>query len=169
MLSLWRELIDIESTGDQGLQCRTSATPDRWVCSLYTGCRTTFYARLALATPAGCVALQRISRGCPVQPVSPACVHRNSGALLQAHSLHCFLQRALLQQRFLCRAMAAPTSAFDIPAAPILIPKGPWKEVDGCVCAPKGFKAQGEQDATTFRVVVSTHHRFPRGACPLPG
>ena len=39
--------------------------------------------------------------------------------------------------------MAMPTSAFDIPAAPILIPKGPWKEVDGCVCAPKGFKAQG--------------------------
>ena len=32
---------------------------------------------------------------------------------------------------------------FAIPAAPILIPKGPWKEVDGCVNAPKGFKSQG--------------------------
>ena len=32
---------------------------------------------------------------------------------------------------------------FDIPAAPILIPEGPWREIDGCVCAPKGFKAQG--------------------------
>lgn len=32
---------------------------------------------------------------------------------------------------------------FSIPAAPILIPAGPWKEIDGCVCAPKGFKAQG--------------------------
>ena len=34
---------------------------------------------------------------------------------------------------------------FSIPAAPILIPEGPWKEIDGCVCAPKGFKAQGER------------------------
>ena len=34
-------------------------------------------------------------------------------------------------------------SEFDIPAAPILIPKGPWKAVDGSVNAPKGFKAQG--------------------------
>ena len=40
-------------------------------------------------------------------------------------------------------AMAAPTSAFDIPAAPILIPEGPWQEVEGSVCAAKGFKAQG--------------------------
>ncbi|KAK9811287.1 hypothetical protein WJX72_001202 [[Myrmecia] bisecta] len=38
---------------------------------------------------------------------------------------------------------AAAQSAFDIPAAPILIPEGPWKEVEGCVCAPKGFRAQG--------------------------
>ena len=35
-------------------------------------------------------------------------------------------------------------SEFDIPAAPILIPKGPWKAVDGSVNAPKGFKAQGQ-------------------------
>ena len=38
---------------------------------------------------------------------------------------------------------AAGESAFDIPAAPILIPPGPWKEIDGSVTAPKGFKAQG--------------------------
>ena len=41
-------------------------------------------------------------------------------------------------------AAAAPQHAFDIPAAPILIPDGPWREVDGSVCAAKGFKAQGE-------------------------
>jgi glutamate N-acetyltransferase/amino-acid N-acetyltransferase len=39
-------------------------------------------------------------------------------------------------------ASAIPGS-FDIPAAPVLIPSGPWKEIEGCVCAPKGFKAQG--------------------------
>lgn len=41
------------------------------------------------------------------------------------------------------QAQAAAEPAFAIPAAPILIPKGPWKEIDGCVTAPKGFKAQG--------------------------
>ncbi|KAI3435752.1 hypothetical protein D9Q98_001810 [Chlorella vulgaris] len=48
------------------------------------------------------------------------------------------------------RSCAAPVCAaatlpgdFSIPAAPILIPEGPWKEIEGCVCAPKGFKAQG--------------------------
>ncbi|KAK9864821.1 hypothetical protein WJX84_011709, partial [Apatococcus fuscideae] len=40
------------------------------------------------------------------------------------------------------RALAASTS-FELPAAPILIPEGRWQEIDGCVCAPKGFKAQG--------------------------
>ncbi|EFN54405.1 hypothetical protein CHLNCDRAFT_135738 [Chlorella variabilis] len=41
-------------------------------------------------------------------------------------------------------AAASPVPGdFSIPAAPILIPEGPWKAVDGCVCAPKGFKAQG--------------------------
>ncbi|KAK9790578.1 hypothetical protein WJX73_002871 [Symbiochloris irregularis] len=34
-------------------------------------------------------------------------------------------------------------AAFRLPAAPVLITPGPWKEVDGSVCAPKGFKAQG--------------------------
>ncbi len=38
---------------------------------------------------------------------------------------------------------AAADAAFDIPAAPILIPEGPWKEVEGSVNAAKGFKAQG--------------------------
>ena len=35
-------------------------------------------------------------------------------------------------------------AAFRLPAAPVLITPGPWKEVEGSVCAPKGFKAQGE-------------------------
>ena len=49
-----------------------------------------------------------------------------------------------VQRRLLLRADAAlPQHAFDIPAAPILIPAGPWQEVDGSVCAAKGFKAQG--------------------------
>ena len=33
--------------------------------------------------------------------------------------------------------------SFDIPAAPILVPEGSWKEIHGSICAPKGFKAQG--------------------------
>ena len=39
--------------------------------------------------------------------------------------------------------MQTPTSEFDIPAAPILIPEGPWVEVEGSVNAASGFKAQG--------------------------
>ena len=46
-------------------------------------------------------------------------------------------------RRLRLQAEAAADPAFNIPAAPILIPKGPWKEIDGCVTAPKGFKAQG--------------------------
>jgi len=41
-------------------------------------------------------------------------------------------------------AVGAVDGEFGIPAAPILIPEGPWKEIDGCVNAPKGFKAQGD-------------------------
>lgn len=49
-----------------------------------------------------------------------------------------------LGQREVVRAQSADIPGdFSIPAAPILIPEGPWKEVEGCVCAPKGFKAQG--------------------------
>jgi glutamate N-acetyltransferase / amino-acid N-acetyltransferase len=40
-------------------------------------------------------------------------------------------------------AAAPPTSAFDIPAAPILIPAGPWTVIEGGVCAAKGFLANG--------------------------
>ena len=40
--------------------------------------------------------------------------------------------------------MQTPTSEFDIPAAPILIPEGPWVEVEGSVNAASGFKAQGK-------------------------
>ena len=29
-------------------------------------------------------------------------------------------------------------SSFDLPAAPILIPDGPWKEIDGCVLCTEG-------------------------------
>jgi hypothetical protein len=55
----------------------------------------------------------------------------------------------------LVRAGAGSDEAsFSIPAAPILIPKGPWTEVDGCVCAPRGFRAQGDAavgcEATTM-------------------
>ena len=39
--------------------------------------------------------------------------------------------------------MQTPTTEFDIPAAPILIPEGPWEEVEGSVNAASGFKAQG--------------------------
>ena len=41
-------------------------------------------------------------------------------------------------------AIAPAKGEFGIPAAPVLIPDGPWKEIPGCVCAPKGFKAQGK-------------------------
>jgi glutamate N-acetyltransferase/amino-acid N-acetyltransferase len=41
-------------------------------------------------------------------------------------------------------AAAAPTSAFDIPAAPILIPPGPWTPVPGGgATTPAGFRAAG--------------------------
>lgn len=57
--------------------------------------------------------------------------------------------RSSLRSRNAPRAVGVAAAAspvpgdFSIPAAPILIPEGPWKAVDGCVCAPKGFKAQG--------------------------
>ncbi|DBA76908.1 TPA: hypothetical protein ACH3X1_009508 [Trebouxia sp. C0004] len=40
-------------------------------------------------------------------------------------------------------AIPVAQSEFDIPAAPITLPKGPWKAIEGSVNAPKGFKAQG--------------------------
>lgn len=35
--------------------------------------------------------------------------------------------------------------SYDIPAAPldILLPEGPWKRIEGSICAPEGFSAQG--------------------------
>ncbi len=42
------------------------------------------------------------------------------------------------------QASAGLPGSFDIPAAPILIPEGPWKVIEGGVTAPAGFKAQGE-------------------------
>ncbi|CAI5529587.1 unnamed protein product, partial [Closterium sp. Naga37s-1] len=43
-------------------------------------------------------------------------------------------------------AAAAEAGKF-IPAAPILLPEGPWKEVEGGVVAAKGFKAYGKYAA----------------------
>lgn len=41
-------------------------------------------------------------------------------------------------------AASSPSSAFDIPAAPVLIPPGPWKTLEnGGVCSAKGFLANG--------------------------
>lgn len=69
---------------------------------------------------------------------------------------------------------------FSIPAAPILIPEGPWKEIEGCVCAPKGFKAQGGYRAvpeecnrvtgghTTGSGNTGTRAAGCRGSCCLP-
>lgn len=55
-------------------------------------------------------------------------------------------QAARRDARHTLRALGGNTDmTFSIPAAPILIPNGPWKEIDGCVCAPKGFRAQGKQ------------------------
>ena len=55
---------------------------------------------------------------------------------------------------------------FSVPAAPILIPEGPWKEVEGSVCAPKGFKAQGAALSSFLKVgdaqlpaYTGLHHR----------
>lgn len=39
--------------------------------------------------------------------------------------------------------MSTAPESFQIPAAPDLIPEGPWKKVPGGVCAAKGFKATG--------------------------
>lgn len=39
--------------------------------------------------------------------------------------------------------VSTASESFQIPAAPDLIPDGPWKKVEGGVCAAKGFKATG--------------------------
>lgn len=57
-------------------------------------------------------------------------------------------------------ALAAPTSAFDIPPAPILIPEGPWKEVEGSVNAAKGFKAQGDRHTPFHSTALYRQHQW---------
>lgn len=39
--------------------------------------------------------------------------------------------------------VSTAAESFQIPACPDLIPAGPWKKVEGGVCAAKGFKATG--------------------------
>lgn len=50
------------------------------------------------------------------------------------------LQAAVIEEEEVVDAQGE----FAIPAAPILIPSGPWTEIEGSICAPKGFKAQGK-------------------------
>eukprot|EP00271_Cylindrocystis_brebissonii_P010295 TRINITY_DN26454_c0_g1_i1.p1 TRINITY_DN26454_c0_g1~~TRINITY_DN26454_c0_g1_i1.p1 ORF type:complete len:517 (+),score=103.82 TRINITY_DN26454_c0_g1_i1:52-1551(+) len=54
-------------------------------------------------------------------------------------------QRAILPvtRAVVAQEDAATTAGSFIPAAPILLPPGPWKEIPGGVCAAKGFKAVG--------------------------
>jgi len=40
-------------------------------------------------------------------------------------------------------AVSTAAESYKIPTAPDLIPDGPWKKVEGGVCAAKGFKATG--------------------------
>ena len=65
---------------------------------------------------------------------------RRSGARRQQQQ-----QQSAAHPAVWVRASGVPPGDFTIPAAPILIPEGPWKEIEGCVTAPKGFKAQGER------------------------
>lgn len=61
-----------------------------------------------------------------------------------SHQIESDAAQARRKRRQAARAAGGNTEmTFSIPAAPILIPKGPWTEIDGCVCAPKGFRAQG--------------------------
>lgn len=39
--------------------------------------------------------------------------------------------------------VSTSAESFQIPGSPDLIPDGPWKKVEGGVCAAKGFKATG--------------------------
>ncbi|PSC69634.1 arginine biosynthesis bifunctional chloroplastic-like [Micractinium conductrix] len=66
-----------------------------------------------------------------------------AGCALPAAARSKSLRPRQTQARSVRVAAADIPGDFSIPAAPILIPAGPWKEIDGCVCAPKGFKAQG--------------------------
>lgn len=60
------------------------------------------------------------------------------------------------------RAMAAISQKdenFKIPASPDLVPEGPWKKVDGGVCAAKGFKATGGPAAVHSQIIASNTKR----------
>jgi hypothetical protein len=60
------------------------------------------------------------------------------------------------------RAMAAISQKdenFKIPASPDLVPEGPWKKVDGGVCAAKGFKATGGHVAALSQTIESNTQR----------
>lgn len=65
---------------------------------------------------------------------------------------------ATLPQALAPCAVGTAKSEFDIPAAPILLPEGPWKEIEGCVCAPKGFKAQGGVGVQLLRCLHVEEH-----------
>ncbi|KAL6780331.1 NAGS1 [Auxenochlorella protothecoides x Auxenochlorella symbiontica] len=116
----------------------------------------------------GCFHAPRCSRSIPLQ------AEHTLGRVLR---LHCTTPR-----RFVTMASAASTEqasaglpgSFDIPAAPILIPEGPWKVIDGGVTAPAGFKAQGmyaglraKGDKADLALVVSDTPAVAAGAFTL--
>lgn len=49
----------------------------------------------------------------------------------------------LVAQAAALKAVSTAAESFIIPAAPDLIPEGPWEKVAGGLLAPKGFKATG--------------------------
>lgn len=103
---------------------------------------------------------------CPVRAGRGAVSDRSGGSLQFRRRRSCAAP--------VCAAATLPGD-FSIPAAPILIPEGPWKEIEGCVCAPKGFKAQGVKCQHSCRALwlaaqstlttVHTLHRTPASSC----
>ena len=59
---------------------------------------------------------------------------------IEGHKYVSLTRRHSQANPLMCHALPG---SFDIPAAPIMIPEGPWKEIEGSVCAPEGFQAQG--------------------------
>lgn len=47
--------------------------------------------------------------------------------------------------------VSTAAESFQIPACPDLIPEGPWKKMEGGVCAAKGFKATGGDSTPTLK------------------
>jgi hypothetical protein len=65
-------------------------------------------------------------------------------------------------------AVSSAAESYKIPAAPDLIPDGPWKKVDGGVCAAKGFKATGmAYNRKRMRLAVKYSHilTFHQAGC----